>query len=336
MSFPRFSTLLSLLLGALALSPASAEEWKINTDFSGDRKLEMDFRSLRIGTAEYEAGPTGCTVFYFPKGAQAAVDQRGGFSGTYLLGDGYVDAICFAGGSLMGIEASAGVAKGIFERRKSVAWFDIPVVRGAIIYDFLPRKNFIYPDVNLGRAAFNNAKPNAFYLGRVGAGSHASVGVGFDAQYAEWGGQGGAFRQVGQTKVAVFVVCNALGAVHGRDGKVVAGNRDRKTGETFTIAEDVEERIQKGGNLKTASGRTTLLLIVTNQKMTERELRSLARQTNAAMGRVIQPLAAIDDGDITYAVTTNEVSNDDLGTTALGVIASELAWDAVLSIFDEE
>lgn len=53
------------------------------------------------------------------------------------------------------------------------------------------------------------------------------------------------------------------------------------------------------------------------------------------MGRVIQPLAAIDDGDITYAVSTNEVENDKLGVTALGVVASELAWDATLSIFDE-
>jgi L-aminopeptidase/D-esterase-like protein len=326
-------TILSLSLFGTAL--AAADDWGLTTEFDDARQLEMNFNSIRIGTAEYKEGPTGATVFYFPKGATAAVDQRGGFSGTYLMGDGYVDAICFAGGSLMGIEASAGVAKGLFDRRKSVSWFEIPVVRGAIIYDFLPRKNLIYPDVRLGQAAFEAARPNQFYLGRVGAGTHASVGVGFDAQYAEWGGQGGAFRQVGKTKVAVFIVCNALGAVHGRDGEVVAGNRDRKTKETFTIAEDVERRIAAGDNLKTASGRTTLLLIVTNQKLTEKELRSLARQVNAAMGRVIQPLAAIDDGDITYAVSTGEVENDDLGVTALGVIASELAWDATLSIFDQ-
>jgi len=328
-------TLLSLLASSLTFGVLSADDWGLTTDFDGERKLDMNFSSMRIGTAEYEDGPTGCTVFYFPKGAQAAVDQRGGFSGTYLMGSGYVDAICFAGGSLMGIEASAGVAKGLFDRRKSVFWFEIPVVRGAIIYDFLPRENLIYPDVRLGQAAFEAARPNQFYLGRVGAGTHASVGVGFDAKYAEWGGQGGAFRQVGRTKVAVFVICNALGAVHGRDGSVVAGNRDRKTKETFSIAEDVDRRIEEGGNLKTATGRTTLMLIVTNQKLSQHELRSLARQVNAAMGRVIQPLAAIDDGDITYAVSTNEVSNDDLGVTALGVIASELAWDATLSIFDE-
>ena len=327
-------SLLTLLLVTLCGSALAAEDWGLTTDFPDARKLEMNFSSLRIGTAEYKGGPTGCIVFYFPKGAIAAVDQRGGFSGTYLMGDGYVDAICYAGGSLMGIEASAGVAKGLFERRESVSWFEIPVVRGAIIYDFLPRTNLIYPDVALGQAAFEHARPNQFYLGRVGAGAHASVGVGFDAKYAEWGGQGGAFRQIGKTKVAVFIVCNALGAVHGRDGQVVAGNRDRQTKETFNIADDVDRRIKEGANLKTASGRTTLTLIVTNQKLREKELRSLARQVNASMGRVIQPLAAIDDGDITYAVSTNEVGNDDIGVTALGIVASELAWDAALSIFD--
>ena len=96
-----------------------------------------------------------------------------------------------------------------------------------------------------------------------------------------------------------------------------------------------EARIESGKKLTTSSGRTTLLLIVTNQKLDHRELRSLARQVNAAMGRVIQPLAAFDDGDVTYAVTTNEVSNDRIGVTALGVMASELAWDAALSIFQK-
>ncbi|MEM7791319.1 MAG: hypothetical protein AAF546_07950, partial [Verrucomicrobiota bacterium] len=234
----RFHLLIFALLTCIPL--LNGEEWEVTTDFGEARKLDMNFSSLRIGTAEYEDGPTGCTVFYFPKGAQCAVDQRGGFSGTYMIGDGYVDAICYAGGSLLGVEASAGVAKGIFEKRRSYSWFDIPVVRGAIIYDFLPRANLVYPDVALGKAAFENAKPNQFYIGQRGAGRHASVGVGFDASYAQWGGQGGAFRQVGRTKVAVFIVCNALGAVHGRDGEVVAGNRDRQTGETFTIAEDVE------------------------------------------------------------------------------------------------
>jgi L-aminopeptidase/D-esterase-like protein len=330
-----YKNLIYLILVSIFFHSLISAENMIRTVFDSAKTLEIDFNSMRIGTAEYTNGPTGCTVFYFPKGAQCAVDQRGGFSGTFMLGDGYVDAICYAGGSLLGVEASAGVAKGIFDKRKSYSWYDIPVVRGAIIYDFLPRSNLIYPDVKLGKTALNSATPNKFYIGRYGAGSHASVGVGFDPMFAQWGGQGGAFRQVDNIKVAAFIVCNSLGAIHGRNGEVVAGNRNRKTGETFSIAEDVEKRIKERKKLTTSSGRTTLLLIVTNLKLDHRELRSLARQVNAAMGRVIQPLAAFDDGDVTYAVTTNEVSNSNVGVTALGVIASELAWDATLSIFEK-
>jgi len=327
------NTLIISLIIIISSNLSGTDE--IRTQFDEAKTLDIDFNSLRIGTAEYPDGPTGCTVFYFPKGAQCAVDQRGGFSGTYMMGDGYVDAICYAGGSLLGVEASAGVAKGIFNRRESYSWYDIPVVRGAIIYDFLPRANLVYPDVTLGKAAFESAVPNKFYIGRYGAGCHASVGVGFDPKYAQWGGQGGAFRQVDNVKIAAFIVCNALGAIHGRKGEIVAGNKDRKTGETFSTAEAVERRIKTGKKLTTSSGRTTLLLIVTNLKLDHRELRSLARQVNAAMGRVIQPLAAFDDGDVTYAVSTNEVSNSNIGVTALGVLASELAWDATLSIFEE-
>ena len=47
------------------------------TDFPSARALEFDFPGLEIGIAEYEEGPTGCTVFHFPKTASLAIDVRG-------------------------------------------------------------------------------------------------------------------------------------------------------------------------------------------------------------------------------------------------------------------
>ena len=44
--------------------------------------LDFDFPEMRIGVAEYEEGPTGTTVFYFPEGVKAAVNTRGGSPGT--------------------------------------------------------------------------------------------------------------------------------------------------------------------------------------------------------------------------------------------------------------
>ena len=49
------------------------------------------------------------------------------------------------------------------------------------------------------------------------------------------------------------------------------------------------------------------------------------------MNRAIQPFATASDGDVLYAVTTDEVENPSLSPMDLRVLASELAWDAVLS-----
>jgi L-aminopeptidase/D-esterase-like protein len=64
-----------------------------------------------------------------------------------------------------------------------------------------------------------------------------------------------------------------------------------------------------------------------------RDLRTLGRQVHASMARAIQPFHALEDGDVLFAVSTGVVESDPLlDTTALGVVASEVAWDAVLSV----
>jgi len=296
--------------------------------------LKFDFPSLHIGVAEYELGETGCTVFYFPKGAIASVDIRGGSPGTIMAGDGWVDAICYAGGSLYGLEAASGVAAELFARRNyGTHWYEIAVVRGAIIFDFMPRRNPIYPDKELGRAALRAAKPGVFPLGARGAGRSATVGKAFDFVNAEPAGQGAAFRQLGSTKLAVFTVVNAVGAIVDRQGRVVRGHLNPATGERFHIADDLEDRLKTHNDARTAKGNTTLTVVVVNQQLTPKHLTQLARQVHSSMARAIQPFHTLDDGDVLYAVTTNEVENKHLETTALGILASELVWDAVLLSF---
>ena len=80
-------------------------------------------------------------------------------------------------------------------------------------------------------------------------------------------------------------------------------------------------------------GNTTLTLVATNLRLDSRELRTLGRQVHASMARAIQPFHALEDGDVLFAVSTGAVDRDPLlDTTALGVVASEVAWDAVLSV----
>jgi len=300
------------------------------TFVSGENALKFDFSALKIGVAEYPQGPTGCTVFYFPNGVKTAVDVRGGYPGVSFQYD-VNHAICFAGGSLLGLETIAGVSAEIFAERSYSFKDGFPLVSGAILFDFTNRDNHIYPDLALGRAGLRAAKEGIFLIGPHGAGRNVSVGGTFDEAWRETSGQGGAFREIGPVKVGVFTVVNASGAVHNRSGVIVRGNRNPETNERYTSLQDLERRLVMKEKGTPRQGNTTLTLVVTNLKLKSEELTQMARQVHSSMARAIQPFATMDDGDVLYAVTTDEVEY--IGATSLGLIASEVAWDAILSIY---
>ena len=301
---------------------------------AAERVLSLEFPGLEVGTAEYDDGPTGCTVFHFPGGAQCSVDVRGGSPG--MLGPyEFVHAICLAGGSLYGLEAATGVAAELFARRGyATGWADIPVVAGAIVFDWGSRDTAVYPDKELGRAALRAAREGSFPLGRHGAGCATTVGKGIDFEQAELAGQGAAFRHAGSARLAVFTVVNAVGAIVDRAGSVVRGNRDPATGERVDYLEALERRLRAGGEPEPRPGNTTLTVVATDARLTQRELRQLGRMVHASMTRAIRPFHAFHDGDVLYAVTTGTADAGPLDVTALGALASELAWDAVLASFD--
>jgi L-aminopeptidase/D-esterase-like protein len=80
---------------------------------------------------------------------------------------------------------------------------------------------------------------------------------------------------------------------------------------------------------------TTLTVLVTNQQLAPNLLTQIARQVHDSMCRGIQPFHTTYDGDVLYAITTNEVQNPALDDVALGTVASEVAWDAILSCVQE-
>jgi L-aminopeptidase/D-esterase-like protein len=75
-------------------------------------------------------------------------------------------------------------------------------------------------------------------------------------------------------------------------------------------------------------------VVATNQKAGR--LDQIGKQVHASMARAIQPFHTESDGDVLYAVTTSEVENKALSDVALGALASELAWDAVLSSYQAD
>jgi L-aminopeptidase/D-esterase-like protein len=305
------------------------------TSFDGPA-LQFDFPGLEVGVAEYDEGPTGCTVFHFPAGASIATDIRGGSPGV-LGAYQWVRAVCFAGGSLYGLEAATGVAAELLARGDyAVGWASIAPVAGAIVFDFGRRANPVYPDKELGRAAVRAARVGVFPLGARGAGRAVTVGKTFALERGEPSGQGAAFRDLGRTKLAVFTVVNAFGAVVDRDGSVVRGHLAPASDGRLALVPELERRIAAGEAPPLPPGNTTLTLVVTNQRLEHRSLQQLGRQVHASLTRAIQPFHTLVDGDVLYAATTNEIENDRLDSVTLGVLASELAWDAVLACFDRE
>jgi L-aminopeptidase/D-esterase-like protein len=284
----------------------------------GDPSLAFDVPGVLVGAAEYDEGPTGCTTFLLPPGGLVSIDVRGGAVG--LTGDYTApDAICLAGGSLLGLEAAAGVAAELHAKSGySTDFMTMPAVSGAIIYDFHTRRTPVYPDKALGRAAARSARPGWFPQGTRGADRAAGVG------------QGGAASRVGQVSVAVFTVVNALGAVVDREGRVVHGGNRRAAPGTAgrPIADELARRTLTGP--RPEPGRhTTLTVLLTNARLGMYELRQLGRQVHTSMARAIQPFNTPADGDVLWAATTR--TGPEVDSTALGVLASELAWDAVLA-----
>ncbi len=249
---------------------------------------------------------------------------------------GWHHAICFAGGSLFGLEATLGVRAELLALQDySITWENIPLVSGAIIWDWGGRNNAIYPDIHLGRAAMRTVRTGVFPLGARGAGRSATVGGGSGLGVSESSGQGAAFRQVGRTKLAVFTVVNALGAIVDRQGQVVRGNRDPNTGKRLHIRDRVERRSGISTKSQPSRENTTLTLVVTNRQLDGESLHQLAKQVHSSMAQAIQPFHTQYDGDILYAITTNEVKTKTMDELDIGFIATELAWDAVLRAYED-
>ena len=316
--------------------------------------LEFDFPGLRIGVAEYDEGPTGTTVFHFPEKVMAVVDVRGGAPGTIFtdalrLGNSQrrFDGVVFSGGSSYGLAAASGAAAGLKAQRvRDGDWQSAAIFPGAIIYDIGDRRlSTVTPDEALGKAALNAAVEGRFPLGPRGAGRSAMQG-GYFADSArgrpDWphSGQGGTFRQIGPTKIAVFTVVNSVGAVVDRRGLIVRCSYAPSPKDCGTIEGALARRLPQladGANAdrkdKSAAvtSNTTVTLVVTNQKLAVRELQRLAVQVHSSMARGIQPYSTIEDGDALFAVTTAEVDNAQLSAVDLSTIASEVAWDAILA-----
>ena len=94
----------------------------------------------------------------------------------------------------------------------------MPIVVGAIIFDLAVGDRHTRPDAAAGYAACAAAKRGRFAVGRVGAGTGATVGkLGGNLTHRRPGGLGTATVRRGDLVVSALMVVNAVGYLRDRE-----------------------------------------------------------------------------------------------------------------------
>jgi L-aminopeptidase/D-esterase-like protein len=200
----------------------------------------------------------------------------------------------------------------------------VPIVPGAVIFDLPLGDGRIRPGPDCGRQAAMSATAGPVVEGSVGVGAGATVGKFGGVGHAMKGGVGTASLTMSDGLiVAALVVTNASGSIiDPATGKAVAGVR---AADGVTL-EDPRALIRRGV-VPTASGNTTLGVIVTNARLTKAEAMKVAGMAHDGFARAILPVHTKVDGDTIFALGTGTVTAN---YSRVGVLAAEVMADAIL------
>lgn len=284
-----------------------------------------DVRGLRVGHATHETAVTGCTVVLATEGAVAGVDVRGAAPGTRetdLLRPGSlverIHAVCLAGGSAFGLAAADGVMSWLAERGVGfpTEGGPVPIVPAAILYDLGIGRADVRPTAADGSAACDAAeRGDGPVEGSIGAGTGATVAKLSGPEGMRMGGVGMAGRSLASGNVlAAMAVCNALGSVVGRDGRVIAGP------PAASLPMSPPAHLEH----------TTLAVIATDADLDRSQCRRLAQLGHDALARSIVPVHTLYDGDTVFALSTGTGAAMPPGDfMGLGIAAVEVLSEAI-------
>ena len=293
-----------------------------------------DVPGIRVGHAQDEKARTGCTVIIPEQGAVAGVDVRGSAPGTREIEALYptrlvkeIHAVLLTGGSAFGLEAASGVQRFLEEQNVG---FDtgvarVPIVPAAVIFDLAVGDARVRPDRDMGYKAAAGASSEDRSLGRVGAGTGATVGKYLGPQFAMPGGLGQASEQLaGKLVVAALSVVNAFGGiVHPQTGELLAGARP--DGQTMQDCLQVF-RTQALDYRGPWNQNTTLAVVATNARFDKEQITKIAQMAQDGLARVIRPVHTQVDGDIVFALSCGSIQADPMvvGTLAAEVVARSI------------
>lgn len=298
----------------------------------GPKNLITDVPGLRVGNAQDETLKSGATVLTADKPFTASVHVMGGAPGTretdLLAPDKSVemiDALTLAGGSAYGLDACSGVVDGLRAENRGfrVGPAIIPLVPGAILIDLLNggQKDWITnPYRALGRTAYDVADTD-FDLGTAGAGTGALT-----AMFK--GGLGSAsFQLENGVLVGALVATNPYGAVTTPSDRHFWAANFEMNNEFGGLGPDPatglgrsldSRKMRAFKNLATEGrGNTTIAIVATNAALTKTQCKRLSIAAHDGIGRAIVPAHMPNDGDLVFALSTNEITlengNQNLG-----------------------
>ncbi|MDE0117126.1 MAG: P1 family peptidase [bacterium] len=256
------------------------------------------------------AALTGCTVVVFPEGTTASGEVRGGAPATRdfaLLAPertvSRVDAVVLSGGSAFGLAAADGVMRWCEEQGRGYETRGgrVPIVVGLSLYDLTVGDGSVRPGSAAGYAAARAAGEAMPALGRVGAGTGATVNKWRGGTHRKPAGLGGALLQAEGVKVGALVAVNAAGDFN--DGSVVAdlaaGAYEHRPVEPLSDGADPE-----------APANTTIGVVATNAVLDKLGCYRVARSGHSGMARALFPAHTDGDGDALVVGATGQVTAD--------------------------
>ncbi|MYH71479.1 MAG: P1 family peptidase [Acidimicrobiia bacterium] len=246
----------------------------------------------------------------FPEGTTASGEIRGGAPATRdfaLLAPertvSQVDAVVLSGGSAFGLAAADGVMRWCGEQGRGFETRGgrVPIVVGMSLYDLTEGDGSVRPGPDEGYAAALSASDAPVALGRVGAGTGATMNKWRGAENRVPGGLGGALLQVGDVVVGAMVAVNAAGEINGGavQSALIDGTYEHRPADPFADANDDE-----------AHTSTTIGVIATNATLDKVDCFRIARSGHSGMARALLPAHTDGDGDALVVGATGRVQAD--------------------------
>ncbi|GFP29663.1 P1 family peptidase, partial [Candidatus Hakubella thermalkaliphila] len=259
-------------------------------------------KGFKIGHYTDQKALTGCTVILCPEGAVCGVDVRGGAPGTRetdLLSPTCmvekVHALVLSGGSAFGLAAADGVMRYLEEKGIGfdTRYARVPIVPAAILFDLNVGDPKVRPGPQEGYEACRNASSDE-KTGSVGAGTGATVGKILGPASMMKAGLG-AHKMVlaGQVEVEALVAVNAFGDVIDRDGSILAGAYDAKTGFLNTTSFIMGHPVPPASQMEN----TTLGVVMTNVKLNKSQATKVAQMAQEGLATAIPPVHHQYGGD---------------------------------------